>query len=546
MPQSPTPLERLRRAIMWPVRQWQEHISIQMIGSYLAMVLLVLILFEATVLGSILLNPGDRFFAGRQVIVNPYLGERSSAYVQWLGPDNIKDVLADRPLKRQRVEEVNGKLRQIVAGDVPGFHALSPNDSGTPALILIVDTQGRVIFSSDSAITAFTPISSLSPGVQEVVIRNMSLQGTVDERWNALYSLELDEERTVAAYPVVDSEGNVVATFMLEGGSGSYALGKNRGEFFREILIVFLQSLWILAIPAVIVAIPFGIWRASTISRRLSRLADAAERMTAGELNTRMRVRRRDEIGRLGESFNTLAEQLHLQDRSRRAFLSNVSHELRTPVSIILGNVELMQDTPELMDSQINQQLSTIQHEGKMLVRLIDDLFVTARLQEANMHLHLAPLDVAEVVGEVVSAVKTIAWKERKVSVETVIPAGLPPILADRQRIQQIVSNLVYNALRHTPEGGLVVAQASRDRDFIRIAISDTGLGMDEETLANVFTRYYQHDRNRRHGEGSGLGLSVVKHLVEAHGGQISVESKPGEGATFTFTIPIAEEKNIA
>lgn len=541
MPPQPSIWQRIRQAVSWPGRMWREHISIQMIGSYLSMVLLVLILFEATVLVSILINPGDRFFAGRQVTIDPYLGERASAYVQWIDPDRIDDILNETPLNRRDVEAVNGQLRQIANGTVPGFQGVSPLESTDQPLVLIVDAQGRVIFSSDPTITAFTPVDQLPDRRADAVVRNQSLRGEPDDRWSALYSLELNDDRTVATYPVINSDGEWVGTFVLESGSVSHALGQTRGEFFRQISVVFLQSLWIFAIPAVIVAIPFGIWRASTISRRLQRLANATERMAAGELNTRVRVRRNDEIGRLGESFNTLAEQLHLQDKARRAFLSNVSHELRTPVSIIMGNAELMQTLPAAQSDEVATQLSIIQHEGQMLVRLIDDLFTSARLQEANLALHKAPLILADVVNEVVGGVQHIAWKDRKVSVESMVSADLPRVSADAQRLQQIVSNLIYNALRHTPEGGLVVVMAEEQDEMMRISITDTGLGMDEETLANVFTRYYQAERNRRHGEGSGLGLHVVHMLVEAHGGTIRVESTPGQGTTFICTLPLAD-----
>lgn len=541
MEQQPSIWRRMRRCLGWPARMWREHISIQMIGSYISMVLLVLILFEATVLVSILLNPGDRFFAGRQVTIDPYLGERASAFVQWIDPDEIDAVLDEQPLNRQRVEEVNGQLRQIVRGEVPGFTGLSPMDSGPQALVLILDAEGRVIFSSNPAITAFTPVGELPDRVGDAVVRSQNLRGGIDDRWSALYSLELDGDRTVATYPIITSDGEWIGTFVLEGGAVSHALGQSRGEFFRQISVVFLQSLWIFAIPAVIVAIPFGIWRANTISRRLQRLGSATERMAAGELNTRVRVRRNDEIGRLGETFNTLAEQLHSQDRARRAFLSNVSHELRTPVSIIMGNAEVMQTMPEARNPEISTQLGIIQHEGQMLVRLIDDLFTAARLQEANLVLAMTPLSLSDVVSEVVGGVQQIAWNDRKVSVESMVSATLPRVRADAQRLQQIVSNLVYNALRHTPEGGLVVVQAEHRGGLMYVSIIDTGLGMDEETAANVFTRYYQSERNKRHGEGSGLGLHIVQQLVEAHNGTIWVKSTLGQGTNFTFTLPLAE-----
>lgn len=536
----PTILQRIWTGVTWPVRIWRERISTQMIVSYLAMVLLVLILFEATVLGSILLNPGDRFFSTQQVTIDPYLGERSSAYVQWLGPEAIDDAINAVPRTRISINELNGQLSQLSQGMVPAFPRLSPVSNGENTLILILNTQGQIIASSDNQIPILTPIDRLPAEVRDTVLRNQALAGGEDEQWNALYSLSLYDERTVVAHPIITSDGEWVGTFVMEGGSVSFALGQTRGEFFRQISIVFLQSLWIFAIPAVIVAIPFGIWRAGTISRRLERLADAAELMAQGSLNTRVRVRKRDEIGRLAESFNTMAEQIDANDRARRAFISNVSHELRTPISIIMGHAEQLQMLPEAREESIAQPLAIIQTEGEMLVRLIDDLFTSARLQESNLKMHRVPLSLADVADEVLAGIKRSAWHDRKISVESVISPDLPRVMADKQRLQQIISNLVYNALRHTPEGGLVVARAEQRGNLVEVSIIDTGMGMDDETAKMAFDRYYQSERNKRHGEGTGLGLSIVKQLVDAHNGSIWVTSETGEGTTFTFTLPIA------
>lgn len=536
-------LQRLWTGLTWPWRVWRERISVQMIISYLAMVLLVIILFEATVLGSILLNPGDRFFSTQQVTVDPYLGERSSAYVQWLGPERIDETINGVPRLRSEVSDLNEDLSALANGEVPAFPTVSPVNQGDDVLILIVNAQGQTISSSDPQIPILTTIDRLPPTMRDTVARNQALAGAEDEQWNALYSLSLSGDRTVVAHPIIESDGEWVGTFVLEGSGVNFALGQTRGELFQQISVVFLQSLWIFAIPAVIVAIPFGIWRAGTISSRLERLANAAELMAQGALNTRVRVRKRDEIGRLAESFNAMAEQIDANDRTRRAFISNVSHELRTPISIIMGHAEQLQSLPEAKNEEISQALATIQLEGEMLVRLVEDLFTSARLQENNLKMQREPLSLAEVAGEVLSGIQGGAWHDRKVSVESVISPDLPPVMADKQRLQQIISNLVYNALRHTPEGGLVVAQAEQRGALIEVSITDTGMGMDPETARMVFRRYYQSERDKRHTEGTGLGLSIVKQLVDAHGGEIWVESEQGEGTTFTFTLPIAKVK---
>jgi signal transduction histidine kinase len=274
------------------------------------------------------------------------------------------------------------------------------------------------------------------------------------------------------------------------------------------------------------------------MSRRLQRLAGAAEAMAAGNLRTRVRVTRKDEIGRLAESFNDMAAQIDQNDRARRAFISNVSHELRTPVSIIQGTTERLLSHTESPFSETGRGLNVIHHEGQMLIRLVEDLFTIARLEEHNLRLVRSPLDVASVANEVVEGVRDLAWTQQKVSVETLVSPDLPQVSADRDRVRQIINNLVYNALRHTPEGGLVIIQARERGEFVEIEVSDTGVGIDPEKLQTIFGRYYQTEQARRSGEGSGLGLAIVEQLVKAHGGEITVSSKVGQGTTFLFTLP--------
>ena len=540
MATTPSIFRRIWRCITWPYRVWRERISVQMIISYLAMVLLVMILFEATVLGSVLLNPGDRFFAPQQVTIDPYLGERSAAYVQWLGPERIENALAAAPVNRPAINDLNEDLQQITTGEVPGFQDLSPVSASENPLILIINNEGNIVASSDPQIPTMTTIQRLPLEIRETIARNQELDGAEDPQWNALYSMTLFNERSVVAYPIINNDNNVIGTFVVQGGAVSFTLGQTRGEIFQQISVVFLQSLWIFAIPAVLVAIPFGMWRASTISSRLERLADVAERMERGELNTRLRVRKHDEIGRLAESFNTMAAQMDANDRARKAFISNVSHELRTPVAIILGHAEQLKARPEARDEGISSALDAIEMEGQMLVRLVDDLFTSAKLEENTLQLRPTTIELHTVVENVLATIRTSAWQDRKVSVESVVSPDLRPVKADEQRLQQIISNLVYNALRHTPAGGLVVVRAEQQGGFMHVSVIDTGMGMDQATAERVFSRYYQSERNKRHGEGTGLGLSIVQQLVEAHGGTITVESVPGSGTTFTFTLPVA------
>jgi signal transduction histidine kinase len=531
---------RLTGWATYPWRLFQERTSVQLIAGYVAVVLMVILLFEITVVVALLWSPGSRILSTDSYSIEPYLGERSATVVQWLDPDRVERAMVNDSAGGLIRLELERRLQQVIAGDIPGLDDVVPHlGEGDTAHAAILDTNGTVIAASDNWISPGASVDELPTATQrEVASRNLALEGAPDLQWNALYSMAGDGSMTVSAHPVVTSDNRWVGTFLVQGGSIVNHLGESRGDVVREISLGFLQSLWIFAIPALIVAIPFGYWRARVMSRRLQRLAGAAEAMAGGNLRTRVRVSRKDEIGRLAESFNDMAAQIDQNDRARRAFISNVSHELRTPVSIIQGTTERLLSYPGSSSPETDRGLQVIHHEGQMLIRLVEDLFTIARIEEHNLRLVRSPLDMSSVANEVVEGVRDLAWTQQKVSVETLVSPDLPQVVADRDRVRQIINNLVYNALRHTPEGGLVIIQARARAPFVEVEVSDTGVGIEPEKLETIFSRYYQTEQTMRSGEGSGLGLGIVQQLVKAHGGEISVRSKIGQGTTFCFTLP--------
>lgn len=533
------------RARYWAVSPWrlfQERTSVQLIAGYVAVVLMVILLFEITIVVAILLSPGSRLLSTGIYAVDPYLGERSAAFVQWLDPERVDRAVGDNAAGNLIRLELDRRLEQVLSGDIPGLDGLSPSlPEGATPHAAILDTHGNVIATSDSWISTGASAADLPSATQRSVAnRSLNLSGAVDSQWNALYSMEGENGITVSAHPVVTRDGRWVGTFLLQGGSIGEHVGNSRGEIARELSLGFLQSLWIFAIPALIVAIPFGYWRARAMSRRLQRLAGAAEAMAGGNLKTRVRVTRKDEIGRLAESFNDMAAQIDQNDRARRAFISNVSHELRTPVSIIQGTTERLLSHKESPSLEMQRGLHVIHHEGQMLIRLVEDLFSIARIEEHNLRLVRSPLDISSLALEIVDGVRELAWTQQKVSVETLVSSDLPLVMADRDRVRQIINNLFYNALRHTPEGGLIILQARERGTFVEFEVSDTGVGIAPERLQTIFGRYYQTEQEKRSGGGSGLGLAIVEQLVKAHGGEITVTSKVGQGTTFRFTLPQA------
>ena len=535
----------LRRLLRWsaaPFQAYRERTNVQLVASYVAVVVLSIVLLQVTIVGSLFWEPAGKLFGTDTTLLTPGIGERARSYALWIGPDPLIAAIDAGPDSAESAI-VTDDLQHLIDLDVPGFEQSFSDLYETSDIehALVIDVNGTVISSSEP--------EWASPGVHLADIpngslarlgaRTLALDGQLDPETGYLYSMTGASSRSLASYPIVDANGQVRGAILLQGATLKEILGPHYFTIIRDLIIANFQQLWIFSIPALIVAIPFGIWRSRAIARRLDRLAGAADALAAGNLRTRLQVSRHDEIGRLAERFNEMGEQMESTDRERRAFIANVSHDLRTPVAIIHGTVERLFEQRERHEPLDDMSLAIIQQETTTLTRLIDDLFTLARLEEHTLRLEKDSFQIANVLNEAVSGVQRLAWTQQKVTVEGIIANDLPLVFADRTRVRQIINNLLYNSLRHTPEGGLIIVQAARVADAVEIAITDTGNGIPPNVLPNVFTRYYQAERSRRKAGGSGLGLSIVKQLVEAHGGTITVESELGQGTTFRFTVPI-------
>lgn len=272
-----------------------------------------------------------------------------------------------------------------------------------------------------------------------------------------------------------------------------------------------------------------------TAARRLLRPVDeltrAAGEMARGNLESRVTVRSRDELGRLADAFNGMAGNLARLEALRRNMVSDIAHELRTPLTRIRCQLEAVQDGLAEADAAT---IDSIHQETMLLARLVQDLQELALAEAGQLPLEPAAVDVA---GEIRAAVDQ-PLGDGGPSLAFDLP-DLPRGRFDPARLRQVVRNLVENALTHTPDGGSVSVSAAAGEGVIRVSVSDTGRGIPPEDLPHVFERFYRADRSRaRDSGGSGLGLTIVRRLVEAHGGGVHVESEPGRGSTFSFTVP--------
>jgi signal transduction histidine kinase len=312
-----------------------------------------------------------------------------------------------------------------------------------------------------------------------------------------------------------------------------------------------------LFLSALVAAIS-GIIVSRSLGRRLSPLEQTARKMADGDLTLRIEDISCDEIGRVGQAFNQMAGQLQdsLQAlkaekgrveallHARRNLVTNISHDLRTPIASLAAHLETLSEHPERLDAY----LPILSDETDRVSGLIDDLFELSRLDARELELDLSSVALCDVIERVVTTYKKLAWEQRRIVLEACLPDALPPVQADAQRAEQVLVNLVANALRFTPEGGIVTIEAEARPQAVEVRVSDTGIGIAPEDLPHIFERSYRGDRARtllppgdRLGSGSGLGLAIVKGLVEAMGGAVNATSAPGEGTCVRFRLPLAE-----
>ena len=326
---------------------------------------------------------------------------------------------------------------------------------------------------------------------------------------------------------------------MMGNGMG---MGQGQGygrTLFENFRATMFESLGYAVTASVLAALLVSWFLSRRIVAPIRTLTDASQHIADGHYAERVQVHGTDEIAQLAARFNQMATQLEQVESMRRQLIGDVTHELRTPLTSIKGYMEGLVDgvlpsTPETFNQ--------IHREADRLSRLVDDLQELSRVEAKAYSLDIRSVTVSNLVQTTVKRLTPQA-RDKRITLHSNLPADLPPLQADEDRLTQVLVNLAANAIQYTPEGGDVTISAVRQTDEIHISVKDTGVGIPPEHLANLFTRFYRVDksRSRNAGGGSGIGLTIAKHLVEAHGGRIWAESQGnGQGSTFTFSLKIA------
>ncbi|MGZ9226301.1 MAG: sensor histidine kinase, partial [Anaerolineales bacterium] len=311
---------------------------------------------------------------------------------------------------------------------------------------------------------------------------------------------------------------------MMNNGMG---MGQGQGQGFGRTLFEnfrasMFESLGYAVTASVLAALLVSLFLSRRIVAPVRTLTSASQQIAEGHYAERVQVDGSDEIAQLAIRFNQMATQLEQVESMRRQLIGDVTHELRTPLTSIKGYMEGLVDgvlpsTPETFNQ--------IHREADRLSRLVDDLQELSRVEAKAYSLDIRPVAVANLVQTTLKRLSPQATAKR-ITLHSSLPTDLPLVQADEDRITQVLVNLVANAIQYTPEDGDVTISATRQAEEIHISVEDTGVGIPPEHLVNLFTRFYRVDksRSRNAGGGSGIGLTIAKHLVEAHGGRIWAE----------------------
>ena len=313
--------------------------------------------------------------------------------------------------------------------------------------------------------------------------------------------------------------------------------GGRMPQLYQDFRASFNEALFYASLAATLVAILLSLYLSRSVVAPVQAMSLASQRISEGHYEERVAVGGEDELAQLAGNFNQMAEKLSQVESMRRQLIGDVSHELRTPLTAIKGSME------GLMDGMLPATPETFQEihaEADRLNRLVDDLQELSRVESRAYELDLRPLEVRSLV-ETVSKRLAPPLESKRIFLDVHLDPHVPPVLADEGRLVQVLTNLIGNALQYTPENGKITLRVQAVDKAIHFSIQDTGVGILPEHLPHVFDRFYRVDksRSRRAGGGSGIGLTIARALVEAHGGRIWAESPgEGQGTTFTFTLP--------
>jgi signal transduction histidine kinase len=329
----------------------------------------------------------------------------------------------------------------------------------------------------------------------------------------------------------IEVDGERVGTLVM----GMLPIERNprEEEFIRRTNLMLIYS----AAGASIVALLLGIFLSQTLTRPIRELTDATHAVAGGKLGLQVSVRSKDEMGELAASFNKMSADLARSTDARKQMTADIAHELRTPLSLILGHAEAVHDG---VLPPTRENFEIIREEAFRLEHLVDDLRILSLADAGELSINLQEVPPQKLLKDVQATYQHIA-RQRDVKIKVDVASDIPMLSIDPVRMTQVLTNVLDNALHHTPEGGQVNLSAQKVQGGVELAIQDSGPGIEGNDVNRIFERFYRTDPARHRDEGgSGLGLAIAKSIVQAHNGQIWAESAPGQGLKILIRFPVS------
>lgn len=312
-------------------------------------------------------------------------------------------------------------------------------------------------------------------------------------------------------------------------------------EIVEETLRETRKRIFGVAIVMLIIGFIGAIILAQMMTRPIKQMAKGAELIGQGKLDTTIVVKSNDELESLARDLNKMSSQLKEIDQLKKDFLASVTHELKSPLTSLIMYVDLfLEGAAGELTEKAKKFLKIMERSSKRLSRFIDDLLDMAKIERGKMEIKKEPLEILPIVSEIAELIKPQA-DEKDIEIAMNIPDNLPLVFVDGDRTRQIITNILSNSVKFTPEKGKISVNIQDEKEHFQVSISDTGIGIPPEQIGKIFDKFEQvkEVRERVKGpRGTGLGLAIVKSLVEAQGGKIWVESEVDKGSTFYFTLP--------
>jgi signal transduction histidine kinase len=348
--------------------------------------------------------------------------------------------------------------------------------------------------------------------------------------------------------------GNATADYMDiavpvtgEGDSIEYVVYiRDNRQTVRDLTLSLVSLIMEAVGVGFVIAVALALILAKTLLQPILGMTKAAEAIAGGDFSKKLSVESDDEIGILAHTFNNMASQLQAtleeirrSEALRREFVANVSHELRTPLTSIRSYAETLTENPDMEKETEVSFLHVILNESDRMTKIVQDLLELSRFDAGNVQFNFERFSISKSIEDVRDAVRLEA-ASRGHTISVTIPEGLPHIVGDRARIEQVLINIVSNAIKYTPDGGYIDITSGSGDGHVWVAIQDTGIGIPEEDIPRLFDRFYRVDKARsRESGGTGLGLSIALEIIQRHGGDVDVTSVVGEGTTVTVRLPI-------